>query len=50
MPDLITLAARFFKAIWRAIAVRRKELDQHHTAAEYADAFLFGGEDKDSDT
>lgn len=48
MPDLITLAVRLLRAIGGAIDVRRNEPDQHHTAAEYADALLFGRHDNDS--
>lgn len=48
MPDLVRLLARFVKAIWRTIEVKRKEPAKLHTLAEYADALLFGEHQEES--
>jgi len=46
IPDLLKLLVNLGKAIWRAVNVWRKEPEERHTAAEYADALLFPPDNK----
>jgi hypothetical protein len=46
MEWIVNLIARFAKAIWRVVRVKRTEPALAHRLVEYVDAFLFGdGED-----
>ena len=43
---LFKLIVGFFKGMWRAIRVKRSSPEEPHSAAEYADAFLFRDNDQ----
>jgi len=42
---LVKFCKEILRAIWRVVDVKRHTPEEHHTATEYADAFLFGEED-----
>jgi hypothetical protein len=45
---LFDLLVKVVKGIWRAVNVKRTAPGEHHTATEYADAFLFPEEEDEN--
>jgi hypothetical protein len=45
---LFDFLLKLVKGIWRAVNVKRTAPEEHHTATEYADAFLFPEEEDEN--
>ena len=45
---LLKLFEGLWRGFWRAVNVKRTAPEESHTATDYADAFLFGDEDRNT--